>query len=203
MSSAAAANVAPSSANGQRHRDPEQDPAERRPRELVGDDLAAVHAAVRGRELRGRHEPGQERLRRVVEERLRDAHGQEDGVEHREPDRVGAGQHRDERERGGTEEVGAHHHPPPVPAVDQRARDEREQQPGEPLGDRQPGDLPRVVRQVRGEQGTRRQRHPVAQVRDRRGGPQARVRAAEPVGHRATLPDAQHVPLKAEVRSGP
>jgi hypothetical protein len=85
-----------------------------------------------------------------------------------------AGQHRhsQDRDQGEAAPVDAPHHPAPIPAVDQRAADQPEQQPGQPAGRGDQRDRQRVATERGRQQRQGGQNHPITGRRDGHGGPQ-------------------------------
>jgi hypothetical protein len=151
----------------------EQPPAQGRGDQLVGHHLGAKQAAVGpGQPVLGHH-GGQDRDGRVVEQGLGRAEGEEDRVQQGQGGGVGEHGHPEQADGDTAGGVDPDHQPAAVQPVDQGPADQREQQPGEPLGDGQAGDQPRVAGQGGGQQRPGDQGDAVAQVGDGVGRPQS------------------------------
>jgi hypothetical protein len=150
----------------------EQQPAQGRGDQLVGHHLDAQEAAVgRGQPVLGHH-GGHDRDGRVVEQGLGGAEGEEHPVQQRQGGGVGEHGHPEQADGRTADGVDPHHQQTAVQPVDQGPADQREQQPGEPLGVGQAGDQPRVAGQGGGQQRPGDQGGAVAQVGDGTGRPQ-------------------------------
>jgi hypothetical protein len=150
----------------------EQQPAQRRGEQLVGHHLHTHEAAVGPGQPVLRHDGGEDRDGRVVEQGLGGAEGEEHRVQQRQGGGVGEHGHPEQADGDAAGGVDPHHQQAAVQPVDQRPADQREQQPGKPLGDGEAGDQPRVAGQAGGQQRPGDQGDAVAQVGHGAGCPQ-------------------------------
>ena len=120
--------------------DGEEQAAERWSDELVHGQLDRIQPAVGPAELLVGHEHRHDRLGRGVEQRLADAQGEGDDVEHPELGGVEDDEHGDRADQHGSRSAHERHGPAPVETVGQGAGLQGEQQPRQPAGQRHTGD---------------------------------------------------------------
>ena len=152
-------------------------PAHGRPDEAVADrPRPSVLPAVRHlQQVRRRHDRRQQRLGRVVEQRLVDAEQEGHDVEAPDAGRAGRRRDGDDRAQRTPDQIHRHHEHAPIDPVDDGAGGEGEHEPGKPRRRRQPGDQTGVAGQRGGQERQGGLVDAVAQVRDRAGCPEAPV----------------------------
>ena len=164
-----------------RDRDPGEEPAERRPDEVVHRQLDRVQPAVRGDDLVLADDVREHRARGRVEHRLEAAEHERDDVE--QPDRGDVGDDRDGQpaEQDDPAGVDEDHRPAPVEPIRERAGDQGEHEPRQARRDRDAGDEPRLLRHADREQRQRDLEDPVGQVGQERGREQRPEPPPQPV----------------------
>ncbi len=148
-------------------------------RELVRDQLRGEEAPVRLLQLLLRDDGGHDRQGGVGEEGLGGSQKKVHGVQQRQRGPVGQhGEPQNTQERT-PEQVHGPHRQPAVHPVHEGAAREREEQPGELLGDDETSDEDGIPGQRRREKGAGDERDPITQVGDRARRPQLPVLGAE------------------------
>jgi hypothetical protein len=116
-----------------------------------GHDARQLRQRVRGEEAVGGQELGDERRPRRTEERADRRLDDREGVQEPEPVRSGHGEEPEDDD--GPRQVGRDHHAPPVPALDQHAGEEPDNELGRRDRDRRRRDRPgRAGQPLRGQQ---------------------------------------------------
>ena len=151
----------------------EQEPSQRRPRELVRYRLGGEEPSVGQVQVRFLHHGGDHRLERAVDEDL--SHPDQERHQHQEPDRRDPGHHRAGQGRHDEEtgELSGGHESPAIDSIDHGPPDQPEDQPRQPHGSRYGRDGKRTRGDRGGQQRERGHPDPVPELRHRRCGPEA------------------------------